>query len=119
MPLQQDAAAVLRGPLEALVDVLHEQVHAAPVQGLDGLLDVAALEGAEHLQDQDLGTFLPQREHGAKSLASGSAQFKLGDRELCGPTFTFWFLVLMGGFFRTACRASVRFPVQGGLRRNN
>lgn len=28
----------------------------------------------------------------------------------------FWFLVLIGGFFRTACKASIRFPVQGWLR---
>lgn len=32
------------------------------------------------------------------------------------PTLTFWFFVLIGGFFRTACKASIRFPVQGGLR---
>lgn len=32
------------------------------------------------------------------------------------PTLTFWFLVLIGGFFRTACKASIRFPVQGWLR---
>lgn len=32
------------------------------------------------------------------------------------PTLTFWFFVLIGGFFRTACKASIRFPVHGGLR---
>lgn len=116
MPLQQDGATVFRGPLKALVDVLHQQVHAAPVQGLNRLLDVAALEGTEHLQDQHLCTFLPQREQGAKSSACISDPLGKCPTRRPEPTFTFWFLVLIGGFFRTACRASFRFPVQGGLR---
>lgn len=32
------------------------------------------------------------------------------------PTLTFWFFVLIGGFFRTACKASMRFPVHGGVK---
>ena len=56
MPLQQDCTAVLRRPLEALVDVLHEQVHPVLVQRLHPLLDVTALEGAQHLENE---TFRP------------------------------------------------------------
>lgn len=31
-------------------------------------------------------------------------------------TLTFWFLVLIGGFFSTACSASMRFPLQTGVK---
>lgn len=58
MPLQKDRAAVFRRPLEAFVDVFHQQVHAVLVEGLHPFLDVAALEGAEHLQHQTLCTVL-------------------------------------------------------------
>lgn len=34
-------------------------------------------------------------------------------------TLTFWFFVLIGGFFSTACKASVRFPVQERLRKQH
>lgn len=54
MPLQQDRAAVFRRPLEAFVDVFHQQVHAVLVEGLHPFLNVAALEGTEHLQHQTL-----------------------------------------------------------------
>lgn len=46
-----------------------------------------------------------------------SEKLELGDNSSTDkPTLTFWFLVLIGGFFRTACKASMRFPVQGRLR---
>jgi len=58
VPLQKDGAAVLWGPLEAFVDVLHEQVHTVLVQRLHPLFNVAALEGAEHLEHQTFRPFL-------------------------------------------------------------
>lgn len=58
MPLQEDRAAVLRRPLEAFVDVFHQQVHAVPVQRLHAFLNVAALKGGQHLQHQTFCTIL-------------------------------------------------------------
>lgn len=63
VPLQQDGATVFRRPLEALVDVLHQQVHAVLIQRLHTLLDVACLEGTEHFQHQALGTVLHKHQH--------------------------------------------------------
>ena len=51
MPLQQHGAAVVRGALEAFVNVLHEEVHTVLVQGLHGLFNVVGFKGDEHLQD--------------------------------------------------------------------
>lgn len=58
VPLQQHGAAVVRGSLEASVDVLHQQVHAGLVQGAHRLLDVAALEAAHHFDHQQLRSVL-------------------------------------------------------------
>lgn len=58
MPLQQDGAAVFWRPLEAFVDVFHQQVYAVLVEWLHAFLDVTALKGAEHLQHQTLCTIL-------------------------------------------------------------
>lgn len=66
VPLQQDRAAVLWRPLEAFVDVFHQQVHAVFVERLNAFLDVTALEGAEHLQHQTLRTVLARREQTAE-----------------------------------------------------
>ena len=68
MPLQQHRAAVLRRLLEALVDVLHEQVHPALVQRLHPLLDVTALEGAEHLENETLRPLLLRNREGKRSV---------------------------------------------------
>lgn len=66
VPLQQDRAAVFWRPLEAFVDVFHQQVHAVFVERLHAFLDVTALEGAEHLQHQTLRTVLARREQTAE-----------------------------------------------------
>lgn len=58
MPLQKDRAAIFRRPLEAFVDVFHQQVHAVPVQRLHAFLNVTALKGREHLQHQTFCTIL-------------------------------------------------------------
>lgn len=58
VPLQQHGAAVVRGSLEAPVDVLHQQVHPRAVQRRHCLLDVAALKTAQHPHRQQLRSLL-------------------------------------------------------------
>lgn len=64
MPLQQHRAAVVRGALEAFVDVLHQQVDAVLVQRLHRLLDIVGFERDEHLQDDTFSAILPTNEEG-------------------------------------------------------
>lgn len=63
VPLEQDGTAVFRRPLKALVDVLHQQVHAVLIQRLHSLLDITCLEGTEHFQHQPLSTVLHKHKH--------------------------------------------------------
>lgn len=63
VPLQQHGAAVVRGPLEAPVDVLHQQVHAGAVQRSHCLLDVSALKAAQHPDHQQLRPLLHTHTH--------------------------------------------------------
>lgn len=58
MPLQQHGAAVVRGSLEASVDIFHQQVHSSSVQWAHRLLDVTALETAQHFDHQHLCSVL-------------------------------------------------------------
>lgn len=58
MPLQQHGTAVVRGSLEASVDIFHQQVHSSSVERAHGLLDVTALETAQHFDHQHLRSVL-------------------------------------------------------------
>ena len=61
VPLQQHSAAVVRGFLEASVDVFHQQVHSCFVQWSNSFLYVTALKTAQHSDHQQLSSVL-QRE---------------------------------------------------------
>lgn len=76
MPLQQHSTAVVRRALEALVDVLHQQVDTVLVQRLHRLLNVIGFERDEDFQDNTFCAILSTNKEGRDTFTLLSEAFK-------------------------------------------